>query len=269
MRLSGKRGLFLFLHCLLNQQIFQPILAMDFELIKEDPISFTFSGICSNVQSLEIALFGDPTLPNKQDPDGNTLLHHLAIGGRLILTKEQIRHHSTTFYRFLEILLPYHPNILICNNNDLTPLHLAAACSHESVSEQILSYLLKYAIQTGINPNPSNKNGVTPLHLAAVNGSRKSDIPDYSVRYFLNLRNISDQTLLDIDVKTNVGETPLQWAIQSNGHRSFRGNANLLIKAGADRTWLDQCQSEDVSPIDLILEKLKGLFSPLILDKPI
>lgn len=269
MRLSAKLGFVLFLHCLMNQQAFQSIVAMEIDFLKPSPNPTPFSEIFSNVHSLEMALFADPTFFNKQDPSGNTPLHHLAMGGRLLLTKEEIIHQSPNFYQYLEILLSNHPNILIYNNDDLTPLHLAAACSHESISQQILCHLLKYAIQTGINPNPSNKNGVTPLHLAAVNGNRKSITRDYSVKYFLNLRNIPDQTLLDIDVKTNVGETPLQWAIRSNGHRAFRGNANLLIKAGADRTWLDHHQSEDLSPIDLILEKLKGVFSPLIFDKPI
>lgn len=212
-----------------------------------------FSDLCYCGDRLDEALKADPSLVNKQDENGDTLLHHLAKGGLMC--------GRTTLVPLLNTLFSFHPNTHIFNRDDLTPLHIAAKCCHERVSVYfVFPEILKYALQNKFNPNPANKNGITPLHIASTKTYTygyyeiKSPIGVLTDRHF-----IPDPTIIDWNAKTIHGQTPLHWAVLSVNYE----NTTLLIQSGVDVTLFfnDPERSERSKlPLAILVDGLRGTF---------
>lgn len=212
-----------------------------------------FSDLCYCSDRLDKALKADTFLVNKQDENGDTLLHHLAKGG--LMFKE------TTLRPLFNILFSHHPNTLVFNRDDLTPLHIAAECCHDKVSVYfVFPEILKYSVQNKFNPNPANKNGITPHHIASTKTYTygyyeiKSPIGVFADKHF-----IPDPSIIDWNAKTMYGQTPLHWAVLSGNYE----NTTVLIQSGVDVILFfnDPEESERSKlPLAILVDELKGTF---------
>ncbi len=142
---------------------------------------------------------------NEKDPNGNTLLHHVAI-----------REENP---KFITELVNAKCDINAKSNSGDTPLHLAASQGHAKNIETLL--------RLGANPYITNVTGQTPLHLASQEG--KTNAVEALLRN-PELRELVDKA----DEKHN--NTALHHAA-INGHKD---TVKFLIDSGADIDAVDK-----------------------------
>ena len=108
----------------------------------------------------------------------------------------------------VEILLKENPDLAkSLNDNNVTPLHIAATLKTKTLAEMLLSH--------GADVNARDKDGYTPLHYAAQKGSKE-------------VGELLIASGAKVNAKTKSGETPYYWAkLTSN-----TGMAGLLFLNG-------------------------------------
>lgn len=152
---------------------------------------------------------------NHQDAGGNTLLHLAAFNDNPGMVR---------------LLLRYHANPNIVDDQMQGALHAAAGNSNVAITQQLLN--------AGANPNAADVDGCTSLHMAI-----KSDGQNIAACV---------QTLLDGGANPNIaandGYTPLHTAAMYDEVEVVR----LLLQRGADRNMLTE---NGQLPIDLAREE--------------
>lgn len=89
---------------------------------------------------------------NSADQNGSTVLHYAASSGQK---------------KAAAFIIAHYPELLDkIDNEDNTPLHIAAMNGHEDIVTLLLRKKAKHDIE--------NKNGLMPIHLAAINGHKKT-----------------------------------------------------------------------------------------------
>ncbi|CAB0029451.1 unnamed protein product [Trichogramma brassicae] len=99
-----------------------------------------------------------------------------------------------------------------------TPLHVALKKSQEEVLEVLL--------RNGSDPNLANDEGSTPLHIICK--KNQHDVDDMAELFFKINDEVNQQ--VQVDVRDNLGRTPLQWAVMSCLPRAVES----LLNRGAD-----------------------------------
>lgn len=195
---------------------------------------------------LGVALFSDPTLVHSNNNLGNTLLHEfiLEIDSKKITWPEA--------KEYLGYFLQANTNLHSLNNNNLTPLHLAASKSHQEIAYKTLKKMIQHAVFHKIDINPANSKGVTPLHLASVSSSLTQTTHSPILLFLDHKINVNAQTIKK--------ETPLQW-LHKTRSTDFTAcpNAKALIDAGADTSFLPQRPSSPISVLPPFIELIKNL----------
>ncbi len=200
-------------------------------------------------------------LLNKQDEDGNTLLHYCVKYKR----KD-----------FIDLFLKYGVNINVLNNEDLTPLFYAIFKSNHDLEEYLISKgadmnvldfegntllmkackhnkdsLVIYLLSKGINLNIKDENGNNALMLAVKSGnpyivnsliSKQIDINEKDkhgntvLHLACSLKKSSEEIVKilllkkpDVNVVNDAGFTPLKIATQLNNSDA----ATFLVSSGA------------------------------------
>ncbi|CAB0029459.1 unnamed protein product [Trichogramma brassicae] len=99
-----------------------------------------------------------------------------------------------------------------------TPLHVALKKRQEEVLEVLL--------RNGSDPNLANDEGSTPLHIICKRNQH--DVDDMAELFFEINDELNQQ--VQVDVRDNLGRTPLQWAVMSCLPRAVES----LLNRGAD-----------------------------------
>ncbi len=151
-------------------------------------------------------------------------------------------------------------DVNIQNNNNTTPLHLAAFNGHKEIVELLIG--------AGAYINRTNTNGTSPLHFAAYRGHEEivQLLIDYGA--YIDIPNNNWQTPLiwaaynghekivlaligagaNLDIQTTNGNTPLHLAT-FRGHKEI---VELLIVSGAN---INIANNNGGFPINLVVQK--------------
>ena len=172
------------------------------------------------------------SLINKQDANGDTLLHRAAGGG---------------YAGIMDLLLKAGAKVDSINKENLTPLNTAARLSKKDVVTALIA--------TGASPVP-DKYGRNPLHYAAL--SDRPAIAKEILRAYPKTLSAAD----------NNGQTPLHLAADKNRYRVAR----VLLASGANRLACDaygriplHCAAQR---LDLEMMKLLASSDPTSFDFP-
>ncbi|CAB0041031.1 unnamed protein product [Trichogramma brassicae] len=150
--------------------------------------------------------------PNSADNNGMTPLHYICTRGKS----------SNIFYLFFEINDANNRTVNIDARNKwgYTPLHLALTHGREMMA----AFLLNRGANLSL---VANKDGLTPLHVICRGGNDDESV--HFLKIFFEINDEKNQ-LVQIEVRDNLGRTPLQLAIEN----LMPNVIDLLLDRGAD-----------------------------------
>ncbi|MCF6776791.1 ankyrin repeat domain-containing protein [Thiotrichales bacterium 19X7-9] len=194
-------------------------------------------GLSENYQSLFIALANDPDIVNKQDENGQTLLHHAAKIGRTL--------GSNSASLILDQLFnsPY-ADFNIQDKDGNTPLHIAAYASNERVTCRfVFPNFVEEAIKRNVDLNKLNNAGQAIIHILARTAySDPYRGEDNNMKPFLEMA----KGHLNINQLSSSGSTALYYSI--NWLRL--DVAESLLEAGANTSV--NGQALDRNPVEML-----------------